>query len=86
MVRNIDELLRDALKTDSQSSAHTDNDGVNVVSVEMSDDKGVLGWWIGLLGQRKIGIVMNDGSLQTFSVKRYGFIPDSARTKKGLDN
>ena len=77
MVRNIDELLNDALKSDSQLSAHTKNDGANVVSVETSDDTGVLGWWTGLLGQRKIGIVMNDEPLQTFSVKRYGFIPDS---------
>ena len=82
MVRNIDELLKDALKTDSQSSAHTNNDGANVVSVETSDDTGVLGWWTG----RKIGIVMNDESLQTFSVKRWIHSGLSARTKKGLDN
>ena len=35
-----------------------------------------------MLGQRKIGKVMNDESLQTFSVKRYGFIPDPLLEQK----
>ena len=38
---------------------------------------GLLGLWNGPLGQTKVGVVMNNDSLQMFSLKRYGFVPDT---------
>ena len=72
-VQDIDELLKVALKIDYQPAQ------INAVSEESTEtinDTGLLAWWTGPLGQRKIGAVMNDKSLQTSTLKRYGFIPD----------
>ena len=42
----------------------------------------LLGWWNRPLGQTKVGVVMNNDSLQMFSLKRYGFVPDSLLENK----
>ena len=42
----------------------------------------MLGWWNDPLGQTKIGVMMNDDTLQMFSLRRYGFVPDSLLENK----
>ena len=46
------------------------------------NEVGLLGWWNGPLGQTKIGVAMNDDTLQMFSLRRYGFVPDSLLENK----
>ena len=65
------------MQTDNQSSTDSNDENTNIVSAETSNDTGMLGWWPALLGQRKIDIVLNEEALQTFSLKPFGFIPDS---------
>ena len=46
------------------------------------NEVGLLGRWNGPLGQTKIGVAMNDDTLQMFSLRRYGFVPDSLLENK----
>ena len=78
-IENVEELLKNELTYDDQQDVTTNggkclNDG--------DDGVGVLGWWNGPLGERKIGVLMNNVSLQLFALKRYGFVPDSLLENK----
>ena len=81
----IDELLKTALAKHIQKELPVDanvHGGVEANDDEEDDEVGLLCWWNGPLDQTQVGVVMNQDSLQMFSLKRYGFVPDMLLVNK----
>ena len=75
---DLESLLLDALIVDSGSSLTAQVDILQQGSVASDSPvpSGTTGWWHGPLGEKQVGVMLTEDTLQMYKKTRYGFVPD----------